>query len=65
MAKKRSRRQFLVAGLILFITQFLVAAPNLMAAAPLEKLTIGWSAIAGSQAPFWITKEAGLKKNVR
>lgn len=30
------------------------------AAAPLEKLTIGWSAIAGSQAPFWITKEAGL-----
>lgn len=25
-----------------------------------EKLTIGWSAIAGSQAPFWITKEAGL-----
>ena len=31
-----------------------------IAAAPLEKLTIGWSAIAGSQAPFWITKEAGL-----
>jgi NitT/TauT family transport system substrate-binding protein len=30
------------------------------AAASLEKLTIGWSAIAGSQAPFWITKEAGL-----
>jgi len=30
------------------------------ASAPLEKLTIGWSAIAGSQAPFWITKEAGL-----
>ena len=29
-------------------------------AAALEKLTIGWSAIAGSQAPFWITKEAGL-----
>ena len=29
-------------------------------AATLEKLTIGWSAIAGSQAPFWITKEAGL-----
>ena len=28
--------------------------------AALEKLTIGWSAIAGSQAPFWITKEAGL-----
>jgi NitT/TauT family transport system substrate-binding protein len=32
----------------------------LTAGAPLEKLTIGWSAIAGSQAPFWITKEAGL-----
>ncbi|HVO93621.1 MAG TPA: ABC transporter substrate-binding protein [Terriglobales bacterium] len=31
-----------------------------VAAASLEKLTIGWSAIAGSQAPFWITKEAGL-----
>jgi NitT/TauT family transport system substrate-binding protein len=30
------------------------------ASAALEKLTIGWSAIAGSQAPFWITKEAGL-----
>jgi NitT/TauT family transport system substrate-binding protein len=30
------------------------------AAPPLEKLTIGWSAVAGSQAPFWITKEAGL-----
>jgi NitT/TauT family transport system substrate-binding protein len=32
-----------------------------IAASPsLEKLTIGWSAVAGSQAPFWITKEAGL-----
>lgn len=31
-----------------------------IAAAAPEKLTIGWSAIAGSQAPFWITKEAGL-----
>src|SRR5678816_2546394 len=29
-------------------------------AASLERLTLGWSAIAGSQAPFWITKEAGL-----
>src|SRR5258706_14869689 len=33
---------------------------GLAASAPLEKLTIGWSAIAGSQAPFWITKDAGL-----
>lgn len=31
-----------------------------IAAAAPEALTIGWSAIAGSQAPFWITKEAGL-----
>ena len=31
-----------------------------IAAVAPEKLTIGWSAIAGSQAPFWITKEAGL-----
>jgi ABC-type nitrate/sulfonate/bicarbonate transport system substrate-binding protein len=32
-----------------------------VAASPsLERLTIGWSAVAGSQAPFWITKEAGL-----
>ena len=35
-------------------------AQSLAASAPLEKLTLGWSAIAGSQAPFWITKEAGL-----
>lgn len=34
--------------------------PALGASPALEKLTIGWSAIAGSQAPFWITKEAGL-----
>ena len=42
----------------------LLSQPNMsisIAAAPsLERLTIGWSAIAGSQAPFWITKEAGL-----
>jgi ABC-type nitrate/sulfonate/bicarbonate transport system substrate-binding protein len=25
-----------------------------------ERLVVGWSAIAGSQAPLWITKEAGL-----
>ncbi|HEY1270228.1 MAG TPA: ABC transporter substrate-binding protein [Candidatus Binatia bacterium] len=29
-------------------------------AAPAEKIILGWSAIAGSQAPIWITKEAGL-----
>jgi len=60
MAKKMFRRHLSLAGLILFITQFLIAPPTLLAATSLEKLTIGWSAIAGSQAPFWITKEAGL-----
>src|SRR5262249_3172256 len=30
------------------------------AAPPAEKIIVGWSAIAGSQAPVWITKEAGL-----
>jgi NitT/TauT family transport system substrate-binding protein len=46
----------------LIIALVVVASPRagLTASAPLEKLTIGWSAIAGSQAPFWITKEAGL-----
>ncbi len=60
MGKKMFRRHLSLAGLILFITQFLIAPPTLLAASNLEKLTIGWSAIAGSQAPFWITKEAGL-----
>jgi len=60
MGKEKTGRLLSVVALSLFATQFLTAAPNLSAAAPLEKLTIGWSAIAGSQAPFWITKEAGL-----
>jgi NitT/TauT family transport system substrate-binding protein len=60
MARKNIKRQISVARLFfLFILSF-GAAQTLWAAAPLEKLTIGWSAIAGSQAPFWITKEAGL-----
>ena len=47
-----------IAGLALFAG---AAVTNVWAvAAPLEKVAIGWSAIAGSQAPFWITKEAGL-----
>ena len=47
---------------IVFASVFIALSPTtgLTASAPLEKLTIGWSAIAGSQAPFWITKEAGL-----
>ncbi|HXG51994.1 MAG TPA: ABC transporter substrate-binding protein [candidate division Zixibacteria bacterium] len=36
------------------------AALFCMPAAASDKLTIGWSAIAGSHAPLWITKEAGL-----
>ena len=46
----------IVVGLFIAVSQ----GAGLAASAPLEKLTIGWSAIAGSQAPFWITKEAGL-----
>jgi NitT/TauT family transport system substrate-binding protein len=46
----------IVVGLFIALSQ----RAGLAASAPLEKLTIGWSAIAGSQAPFWITKEAGL-----
>ena len=47
-----------IAGIAFFAG---VTVTNACAAgAPLEKLTIGWSAVAGSQAPFWITKEAGL-----
>src|SRR5713226_7205933 len=46
----------LAASLIL-LAMFWLPSPTWAAN---EKLTIGWSAIAGSQAPFWITKEAGL-----
>ncbi len=51
-----------VVSIALAIIVFIAVSPRtgLAASAPLEKLTIGWSAIAGSQAPFWITKEAGL-----
>jgi NitT/TauT family transport system substrate-binding protein len=44
----------------ILVALVLQTRPTYCASAPLEKLTIGWSAIAGSQAPFWITKEAGL-----
>jgi len=61
MVKKLFTRQVFRAALVILLTQAIFAAPIVRgAAAPLEKLTIGWSAIAGSQAPFWITKEAGL-----
>src|SRR4026207_653303 len=61
MVKKLFSRQVSLAPLIILLTLTIVAPPIIAAAgAPLENLTIGWSAIAGSQAPFWITKEAGL-----
>jgi NitT/TauT family transport system substrate-binding protein len=46
--------------LAVLVSSLLQVKLSLAASAPLEKLTIGWSAVAGSQAPFWITKEAGL-----
>ena len=49
-----------VRSLLILIIVLAGSTQELAGAAPLEKLTIGWSAIAGSQAPFWITKEAGL-----
>ncbi len=49
-----------VVSWLFLIAVLLGSTPTLFAAAKLEKLTIGWSAIAGSQAPFWITKEAAL-----
>lgn len=49
-----------IGGFFIVTLASLGSRPDLAAAATLEKLTIGWSAIAGSQAPFWITKDAGL-----
>ena len=51
-----------VVSIVLATMMFIAVSPRtgITASASLEKLTIGWSAIAGSQAPFWITKEAGL-----
>ena len=37
-----------------------IAAVTNAATAPTEKLMIAWSAVSGSQAPFWIAKEAGF-----
>jgi NitT/TauT family transport system substrate-binding protein len=56
------RNSTIAQSIALIIAVFIAASPRtgLAASAPLEKLTIGWSAVAGSQAPFWITKEAGL-----
>jgi NitT/TauT family transport system substrate-binding protein len=37
-----------------------IAAVTNAATVPAEKLMIAWSAVSGSQAPFWIAKEAGF-----
>ena len=57
ISKTNTVGPLLISSLCLIIELLLPAAGY---AAALERLTIGWSAIAGSQAPFWITKEAGL-----
>jgi NitT/TauT family transport system substrate-binding protein len=57
MSKTKTVGPLLITSLYLIIELLLPAVGR---AAALERLTIGWSAIAGSQAPFWITKEAGL-----
>ncbi|HEU5464632.1 MAG TPA: ABC transporter substrate-binding protein [Candidatus Binatia bacterium] len=55
----QARGRLQVIALIFAI--FLLPTHSALAAqAAVEKLTVGWSAIAGSQAPLWITKEAGL-----
>jgi len=53
------RKRFVITGAAIVFSLF-VLIQNSWGAASLEKLVIGWSAISGSQAPFWITKEAGL-----
>jgi NitT/TauT family transport system substrate-binding protein len=59
MHSKNARRRLLISLLLLLSSRF-IRDEATVRAATLEKLIIGWSAIAGSQAPFWITKEAGL-----
>ncbi len=53
-------RSIIVTALTTLASLGLAGQSAFGAVSGLEKLTIGWSAIAGSQAPFWITKEAGL-----
>ena len=60
MDKKSTGRRFALCGSFIGLIGLSTATLQLASAATLEKLTIGWSAIAGSQAPFWITKEAGF-----
>ena len=58
MSKTKTVGPLLITSLYLIIVLLIPTVG--VHAAVLERLTIGWSAIAGSQAPFWITKEAGL-----
>jgi NitT/TauT family transport system substrate-binding protein len=60
MDNKSTGQGFARCSFFILLAGLSAATPQPAAAGTLEKLTIGWSAIAGSQAPFWITKEAGL-----
>jgi len=46
--------------LLLSSVVMVIAAVTNAATGPAEKLMIAWSAVSGSQAPFWIAKEAGF-----
>lgn len=50
---------FLIIWLIVSVCFFAVATQS-VAQTKLEKLHVGYSAQAGSLAPIWITKEAGI-----
>ncbi|HTM06990.1 MAG TPA: ABC transporter substrate-binding protein [Verrucomicrobiae bacterium] len=59
-AMRPRRLRFAVVSLC-FLTVFAASAGDSRSAAPpAEKIIVGWSAIAGSHAPLWITKDAGL-----
>lgn len=53
--RSQAMRAVVTAQMICLLTQSAYGA-----SAPLEKLVFGWSAITGTQAIPWITKEAGL-----
>ena len=52
-------RKILTRLLLLSVVMVIAAVTN-AATGPAEKLMIAWSAVSGSQAPFWIAKEAGF-----
>jgi ABC-type nitrate/sulfonate/bicarbonate transport system substrate-binding protein len=52
-------RKILTRLLLLSVVMVIAAVTN-AATEPAEKLMIAWSAVSGSQAPFWIAKEAGF-----